>query len=257
MLERIRTKLRRSPRDAGATLDRQRQRFARRRWQRRWLTWKYLVSLLVLVVLVAGVTWLVLFSSQLALQKVSVQGEDYLSEAEILAAADLTMGEPLARLDLARASDRVGALRAVKSVDVTRQWPRTVRITVHERQAVAVVAENGGVIRGLDASGLLFRDYAKRPAGLPLVRAVEGTGAKALAEAAEVAGALPASLSRQVLRVEVVSADAITLQLRNGKQIEWGSAENSARKVEVLVPLLRMEGRVYDVSAPSMAAVRE
>lgn len=245
------------PAGPGDPLEHQRQRFARRRWQRRWLTWKYLVSVLVALVLVVGGTWLVLFSSHLALKKVTVQGNSYLSDAQVLAAADLPMGEPLARLDLARSSDRVGALVAVQSVDVVRQWPTGVRITVTERQAVAVVQESNGIIRGLDADGVLFRDYAKRPATLPLVTAPDDTDAKALAEAARVASALPGSISRQVLRVEVVSADAITLQLRNGKQVEWGSAEHSERKAEALVPLLKLEGRVYDVSAASMGVVKE
>lgn len=249
----------RRPRAAKATPDPQeleRRRFARRRRRQRLLTWRYVLSALVLVVLGAGLVWLVFFSSHLAVKKVTVQGTSYLRPAAVREAADVPRGEPLATVDLARAQDLVSALRAVREVDVTRQWPSTIRITVTEREPVAVV-QTGELIRGLDAEGVLFRDYARRPGNLPLVQAAVDADEKALAEAAEVAGALPADLNRRVTVLNVDSVDAISLRLRNGKEVLWGSADDSDLKAKVLVALIKEPGRIYDVSAPSLATVRD
>src|SRR5919112_388584 len=72
---------------------------------------------------------------------------------------------------------------------VTRQWPDALRIDVTERVAVAVV-DIGGRVRGMDAAGVVFRDYPRAPRGLPLVRTTGRTGGEALREAALVVSAL-------------------------------------------------------------------
>ena len=215
-----------------------------------------MLSAVVLVAAVSGLVWLVFFSSHLAVKKVTVQGTSYLSADAVRAAADLPEGEPLATVDLARAKDLVSALRAVRDVDVARQWPSSIRITITERTPVAVV-QTGELIRGLDEDGVLFREYSKRPGNLPLVQAAASADDKALAEAARVAGALPADLNRRVTLLSVDSVDAITLQMRNGKQVLWGSADESDLKAKVLVALLKEPGRIYDISAPSLATVRD
>ena len=38
--------------------------------------------------------------------------------------------------------------------------------------------------------------------------------------------------------------------LRDGRQVVWGSAEDSAAKAEVLVALLKEPAKRYDVSVP-------
>lgn len=253
LLDTVRSRTGRSTPDP---LEVERRRFARRRRRQRLFTWRHVLVVLALLALASGLVWLVFFSSHLAVKKVTVQGTSYLRPSTVKEAADLPTGEPLATVDLARAKDLVSALRAVREVDVTRQWPSTIRITVTEREPVAVV-QTGELIRGMDDEGVLFRDYAKRPGNLPLVQAAADADEKALAEAAEVAGALPADLNRRVTVLNVDSVDAISLQLRNGKQILWGSADDSELKAKVLVALLKEPGRVYDVSAPSLATVRD
>ena len=193
-----------------------RKRFARRQWARRWLAWRLVVVLLLVVALVAGTVWLFFFSSHLAVKGVEVQGTAQLSERQVRAAAAVPTGEPLARADLAAIRARVEALPVVASVDVSRKWPDRILLRVTERQAVAVV-ELDGQLRGMDDEGVVFRDYARRPRTLPLVKVPGGTADEALAEGSEVVGALPFRLSRKVAFVEVASVDRITLHLRAGR----------------------------------------
>jgi cell division protein FtsQ len=158
-------------------------------------------------------------------------------------------GEPLARIDLDTIKARVQALAVVKSADVTRQWPDEVLIEVEERVAIAVV-DIGGQARGMDADGVVFAEYRRAPAGLPHVQTSSDTRNDALREAAAVISALPEDLSARVDHVAVETIDRISLVMRDGRIVMWGSADESETKAAVLVELLGQKARTYDVSVP-------
>ena len=231
-----------------------RRRFARRQWARRWLAWRPVLVVLLLLALVGGTGWLVLFSSTLAVKGVQVEGNAVLAERQVQRAAAVPTGEPLARVDLGAVEERVRNLAPVLDVDVSRAWPDRVRIDVVEREAVAVV-DQAGVLRGVDDQGVMFRRYPTRPPGTPLLRIASGTGADALAEAARVVELLPSDISARVEYVAVSTVDTISLRLRSGQDVQWGSAESSAQKAEVLAVLLEQKASSYDVSVPGQPVV--
>lgn len=236
---------------------RTRRRFARRQWSRRWLSLRYVLVGVVLVALLSTAVWLVFFSATLQVKHVVVVGNDLLSDARVREYADVPVGEQLALVDLGRVDTRLASLAEVRSVDVTRAWPDTVRIEVEERTAVAVV-ELAGRLRGLDADGIVFRDYRTAPAGLPRIRPGAQAGTDALKEAATVVSSLPDDLTTRVDHVEVATVDQVTLVLRDGRQVLWGSAEQSDLKSEVIDQLLLAAPKagVYDVSVPGNPTVR-
>jgi cell division protein FtsQ len=245
-----------SPREVR-TAKRTRRRFARRQWARRWLSLRYVLALVLVLALVGTGTYMVFFSTTLQVKKVQVTGNELLSDARIRKMADVPLGEQLALVDLRRATARVGALAEVKSVDVTRTWPDAVRIAVVERTAVAVV-DIAGRLRGLDADGVVFREYKSAPQGLPRIRPGAAAGTDALKEAATVVSSLPQDLASRVDHVEVATVDQITLVLRDQRQVLWGSAEQSELKAEVLGGLLTaVQARVYDVSVPGNPVTRD
>jgi cell division protein FtsQ len=229
---------------------RSRKRFARRQWARRWLAWRRVVALLLLMALMVGAVWLFYFSDVLAVEDVEVQGTRTLSSEEVREVAAVPSGLPLARVDLDAIRARVEALAVVRDADVTRTWPDGVLVDVEERVAIAVI-EIGGRTRGMDAEGVVFRDYPKPPPGMPQVRTSTDTRSDALREAALVVEALPTEISRRVDHVEVATIDQISLVLRDGKTVVWGSAEESDAKAEVLAGLLQQPASKYDVSVPA------
>jgi len=232
-----------------------RRRFVRRQRARRWrLLRRVLVGLLVMGV-VAGLGWLVFFSSYLSVQGAEVRGTHVLPAASIENAAQVPKGEPLATVDLGAIQARVEDLAAVRWAEVSRAWPDHVRIDVTERTAVAVVSWEG-TWRGLDTDGVLFRSYPSRPAGLPEVRVTSSTSSDALVETGAVIAALPADLMQRVEYLDVRSIDAISLHLRGGAVVTWGSSDQSAEKAAVLQVLLRNPAKVYDVTAPGRPTVR-
>lgn len=226
-----------------------RRRFARRQWLRRWLVWRYVIASVLLVALVISGIWLIFISSFLTVQQVQVQGASQLSRQQILAAAEVPDGAHLVELDLGAIRARVGALAPVRRVDVSRDWPHGVLIKVTERTPVAVV-EVGGRFHAMDAEGVLFRDYPRPPAGMPRVVSAEGTSSAAFAEAARVIAALPTGLAGRVDHVAVAGVDQVSLAMRGGAVVIWGSDAQSDLKAQVLEKLLARPGHTYDVSVP-------
>jgi cell division protein FtsQ len=149
----------------------------------------------------------------------------------------------------------VKALGPVLDVDVSRAWPNRIRIDVTERVAVAVV-DQGGVLHGVDERGVMFRRYPSRPPSLPLLRVGASTQSDALAEAALVVETLPGTIASRVEYVSVSTVDTISLRLRSGQTVQWGSADESGHKAEVLALLLRQKASMYDVSVPGQPVIR-
>jgi cell division protein FtsQ len=246
----------RSPQDIDErTVRIARKRFVRRQWARRWLALRGLVVMFLALGALAGAAWLVFFSSVLAVKGVELEGLDVLSPGQVRRAAAVPMGEPLATVSVDAIEARVQSLAPVKVVDVSRSWPNRVRIAVLEREAVAVV-ERDGKVRGVDDEGVLFRSFPSVPKGLPVVRISAGTRSEALAEAALVVDALPDDLAGKVDHIAVETVDSISLELRNGRTVFWGSAAESASKAKVLDVLLRRKASVYDVSVPGQPTIK-
>lgn len=229
---------------------RTRRRFQRRQWTRRWLAWKPALAVVLVLILLVGSVWAVFFSSYLSVHGVDVRGTSLLRESQVRSAAAVPEGQALARVDLDRIRTRVEALAPVRSADVSREWPDQVRIDVTERTPVAVVSI-GNQLKGMDEDGVVFRDYAQAPADLPRVQTGSDTGSDALHEAALVVAALPSDLAAKVDHVEVETVDRISLVLRDGRTVRWGSSADSDLKAEVLAELLvARQAKVYDVSVP-------
>lgn len=236
-------------------------RFARRRWFGRLGRWRRVLVLTALAAVLVAIGWLVWFSDVLAVRQVHVDGAPTDREQPVRAAAAVTAGIPLARVDLEAAAMRVERLAWVDDARAERDWPHGVRIVVTERIPVAVLAE-ADTYRALDGEGVVFDDLEEPPAGLPLVQGDEleratrdgesGARDDALQGVASVVEALDESVATEVDHLEVASLDAIVLVLSSGQRVEWGSAEDSALKSDVLRTLMRIPAGVYDVSVPEM-----
>lgn len=228
---------------------RSRKRFARRQWRRRWLAWRYVVVLVLLVALAAGAVYALRFSSLLAVKGVQISGTQTLTTSRVRAIARVPMGKPLIGVDVGAIQHRVAALAPVASVDVTRKWPDEIAIAITERTPVAVVSI-GGHKHALDRSGVVFLAGSQVPSGLPEIETPEGTSQSALREAASVVSSLDPDVAKLVDHVEVKTVDQISLALRGGRTVIWGSAADSATKAQVLKALLQQHAKTYDVSVP-------
>jgi cell division protein FtsQ len=179
-------------------------------------------------------------------------------EAEVLTAAAVVPGGPLADVDTRAVAQRVAALPGVAEVTVGRAWPDAVSVAVTERVPVAVVATGRGDMP-IDAEGVVHP--APVPPGLPrLELRAPGPDDPATRAVLDVLAALGDPLRAQVVTATSTtgsgSAPMVVLGLTEGREARFGTAERVAEKAAVLLVLLSQEGRVYDVSSPDLPTVR-
>lgn len=206
------------------------------------------------VVLVVAAVWALFFSSWFTVDDVEVRGVSVLSADDVLAAAAIRSGTPLVRLDGERVTDRIAALAPVDEVSVARHWPHTVVITVVERQpALAVPSDQGFTI--YDHEGVAYLETIAPPDGVPRL-ATEDADDLAVQGVLTVLGDLPDPVATRLVTVRAETPDSIELDLTGDVVVVWGSAEEGARKADVLVALMKQPGRVYIVSAPDAPAIR-
>jgi cell division protein FtsQ len=177
---------------------------------------------------------------------------------DVLAAAAVAPGQPLAAVDTAAVAARVAQLPAVASVEVGRSWPHTVTIEVTERIPVARVQTPDGPAL-VDASGVVYPGGPR--AELPRLTFPARSGDPATLAAIAVLTALPDEIRSQVRAVDATVARPgapaqVTLELTEDRRVRWGDPERAGQKAAVLVPLLTQPGRVYDVSSPDLPTIR-
>lgn len=207
------------------------------------------------VATVLGLAYLLLFTSLLGVDSVRVEGAHSVPVSRVRTAASIEPGKPLLRVDTAAVRDRVSALTALSSVEVSRSWPSTIVISVAERTAVAVI-DTGGGYRLVDRAGVVFRTVPAKPTGLPGLELSQAPHQdRARRAAAAVVAALPDQLRTRVTTVSARGEHSVHLILDDGTKVIWGSADRGERKAKVLAALLTRPGSVYDVSTPALPTI--
>ena len=247
------TATRSRPQTRPAVSDASPELASRRKRHRRRLLAKIVIPLLALVLIIAGI-WVLGFSSVFAVRVVQVHGISTMSESQVLQAAQVPVGVPLAQIDPSQLAARVEAIPAVESSAVHRSWPSTIVITVRERRPVFAIEQQGSYLL-VDAFGVGYRVLSARPANQVLVR-VTAPNPTFLAEIATVVAVLPDSIRGQLNTVSAQTPSGITLRLTKGRQVFWGDDSRSADKLRVLQALLKHPASRYDISAPDQPAVR-
>lgn len=220
---------------------------------------RVLWALAVLVPLVVVLAWIGWYSPWFALDTVQVrigsssQAAGPLSTADVEALVQVPEGTPLLRISPSEVEGRIATLPQVSAVTVTRAWPSTLVVDVERRVPVAAMPSTTGGYDIVDASGVVIRTSPTVVEGLPVVSAT-GPGLEA---AIAVARDMPEWLRDKVESVEGSTRNDVTLLLRNGSVVMWGSGEDNAFKAEVLQVLLKVKALRYDVSAPGTPATSD
>ena len=192
------------------------------------------------------------------LANVSLQGASARSSADILRAASLARGAPLATLDLDAVRRRVEQVGWVRSARVIRLWPDNVVIAVQERKLVAVW-EHAGRVGVVDSSGVVAPEAD--PAKFSSLPLVVGEGANVAA-----ADVIPAVIARPRLaeRLEAlvrVDDRRWDLRLKDGSIIQLPAQDEEAALIRL--DQLDQKARILDLGFsridlrdPEMVAVR-
>lgn len=216
-----------------------------------------LLGRLIATLAVVGVLgYVATVSPLLAVKKVVVTGNRAVATDAIATAAGVRVGQPLAQVDAAAVSRRVGGVPGVGRGDVALVLPDTVTIRVTERAVAFAVAVDGG-FAWIDGTGMRFNQTPDAPAGVPRAEA-DPNDKQLLAEVATVVGALPARMTEKVDHVSAPTRDSIVIVNADGSQISWGSGDDSALKGQIADALLQAQPtcRAVDVSSTSFPTTR-
>lgn len=237
------------------------RRFTRRSRNRK-AAWLVVAGIVVTLAIVLGVA---VYSPILALRTITVEGATSISDSELEKAVDGQIGTPLALLDFDRITRELGAFPLIRSYVTETIPPDTLVIHVVEREPIGVV-RSGSAWDLVDPAGVVVSSSTSRPKNMPVIR-VDGppTSSAGFAAVAEVLVALPQKLRRQVNSITANTQDDVAFVLdgtgsRVDQKVEWGNAERSEFKARVLQGLLknndRSEAKIYDVSSPDAASTR-
>lgn len=258
---------------ASVVSERSAERFAERARARRRLAVRQVVIGASALVAVGALAWLLLLSPVLALDpaRVAISGAGtVVAVDQVAAVVGGRTGTPLPRLDTVALRDDVLQVPGVREARVMRDWPRGLVVELVSREPVAAVPEPpstaaaapDGPVAGfalLDMEGIQVGRVDVPPEGLPVVRVPVGD-ARTLRAVLAVLEALPPDLLGQVGEVSAETQDTVSMVLRDGAQVVWGSAHETALKIAVLQALRAAPtsagAAVFDVSAPTLPITR-
>jgi cell division protein FtsQ len=196
----------------------------------------------------AHLPWKTLRERFAIVTEVRVEGVHYLDARAVAEAAGLATGQDLFRVDLARARQALRLHPRIAAVEVTRRWPRGIRVRVRERAPVLLVRH--GEAWEMDSTGVLLAPLALGVvADVPLLSGVsfESLPAGAQVRTPDVARGLAwvaalhareLQLLGQVSEVDVGDAQATLLHLASGTRVRGPAWPPGVRDLSALRTVL-------------------
>jgi cell division protein FtsQ len=224
---------------------------------------KVLVSAGVLVtILVLGGQW-ALHQSLFEVQHVSLRGVRHESSARVLAATGLEAHPAMIDVSVGSLERSLAGFSWIDSVSLSKHWPNTVIVTVHESRAVAVAYGAHHVLEYVDATG---RELGPAPLheNLPTLVYVDATTSRwpferAGRSAALVASLLPRAFSSQVDEVTENAHGSVTLKMTSPVSFVLGPPTQLTAKFVAVASVIAHStlsaGDVVNVTVPDELAV--
>jgi cell division protein FtsQ len=211
---------------------------------------------------VLGGQW-VLHRSYFEVQHVSLRGLRHESGGRVLAASGLDEHPAMVDVSATSIEKNLAGFAWISSVTLSKHWPNTVIVTVHESRPTAVAYGPGHVLDYVDARG---RDLGRAPlhANLPTLIYVDATKPTwpfehAGRSAAVVAASLPRAFASQVDDVTENAHGSVTLTMTTPVTFVLGPATQLRAKFVAVASVIAHStlapGDVINVTVPDELAV--
>ena len=216
------------------------------------------------VVLVLGVSILVaVFSPLMALRTIEIKGTSRVDDTQLRQALSDQMGTPLARLDFGAIKKDIAGFPLIESYVTEEEPPHTLVVTVTERTPVVAV-KSGDSFQLVDPAGIVVQSAPTQPDTMPVADIGRARlGSSVFRTMTEVVLALPSAVRSQVAGIAASTADDVTLTMKDGSRVVWGSPDDSDAKAALLDALVKDHATrdpgtavEYDVSAPDNGIIR-
>jgi cell division protein FtsQ len=198
-------------------------------------------------------------SALFTLEQVDVRGASVLTPGDVVAATGLRFGERLFAVDAGQVTRRLQAHPRIKAASVRVRVPRTVIVTITEREPIIALAAGDHallvdadlvVVAAVTASRSRLPEVIDRAGGLP--PAQPGDPARSMGARAAVAALaqMPAPLRDALARIVVEPGPDLTLITHAGLEIRAGGpAGLSDRLAQVPAVLDALRARQVNVEA--------
>jgi cell division protein FtsQ len=209
----------------------------------------------LLAVTMALVPWGRLRRGVARVQQVRVEGTRYLDGAHVAEVAGLHAGDDLIALDLERARQALLLDPRIARAEVTRAWPRDVRVSIVEREPVLLVRH--GVPWEVDSAGVLLQPLARGVvADVPLLNGpdlsplragtqVETPGVRRGLAWVRALAARELQLAGEVSELDVADPAATGILLMNGTRVlapAWPPGARTLSALRVVLADLQRRG---------------
>jgi cell division protein FtsQ len=226
------------------------------------LTKFLLVTGLVVTTLVLGGQW-ALHQSFFEVHHVSLNGVRHESQSQVLAASGLDAHPAMIDVSAGSIERNLASFPWIQSVSISKHWPSTVIVTVHEGTAVAVAFGVHHTLDYVDAQG---RNLGRAPlrANLPTLVYVDATKAswpfaRSGRSAALVASELPKAFSSQVDEVTEDAHGFVSLKMTSPVTFILGPPTDLEAKFVAVASVIAHStlraGDVVNVTVPDELAV--
>ena len=199
------------------------------------------------LVILIGIVLVVLASPIVAVRTVRVEGAKYADAALVRSVAESLKGKSVLTVDTKTAQQRLEGDPWIESVRISTSLPSRVLIQINERTPAAWFLGVDNRARVIDPNGLVLSVVEGRPTQYMWI---EGTGPNltpgasstaAYRAAGQLAMSLPPELAPMVKHLGVAGSDQITMTLKTGTIINFGSPVDMRNKLVNVVVLLRRQ----------------
>lgn len=207
---------------------------------------------ILLVVFLFALAAFVIFKSPLfEIKKIGVTGNRQVEASKIIAASGIHSGINIFKVNLKEAHSRLSLMPILKDVQLERDFPDGIIITVKERNPVAFLPDNNGFIQ-LDKDRVYIKKSQSLTGELPVITGVEAIASgpgeivkgEGLAAALQVVVELPQELVQRLSEVHYQDNGSFVLYTVEGNQCRLGTPEQVAAKGNLFLQVLReLEGK--------------
>jgi cell division protein FtsQ len=193
----------------------------------------------------------------LPVNQVQISGTSRLTTESVLSSAAIPADATLPKLPKSQILDRLRANPWVAEASLSRTLPGTVKIAIVERTPAAEVDAGGAELWFVSSDGYwLARRSAEDTIAVPTIRDVPGavplagsmTSSKELKNALAVITGLSPELRGRVKSVSASTEDKTALMLADKIEVFVGSAENIAKKDQLIRQILGKEKKLVYIN---------
>jgi len=216
-----------------------------------------LLQVLFFLIIVTIAFYFFIQSSFFNVANVEIRNNHFLSSGEIKQLADIPLGINIFKVNDVQVKQNISLHPMVKNVELKRQLPDTLVITVEERQPVILIPSEKGFLE-FDESGVFLRKISTiSQVSLPVLTGVKidqdiSPGQvlvnENLAKALEFVSNVPKEQRNLLMEIEIKDGQYI-VYTPQGIQVRFGNQEDLPQKIAILEEIIKsgeLENKIVD-----------